>query len=162
MLFFVTDPASFSSQSCRLLLFQYCSPLRPYLFNALVAAEPESNLGFGEERSEEFLNTLLAANSKSIHKRASNCNRESVVNGEPSIQKMWVPKTPCAPIAIALMTSLPSRMPESNRTVNFPSFWALSTLGEAVIFSRAENVEIAPSICRPPAPENPQTSANIY
>ena len=61
------------------------------------------------------------------------------------------PRTACAPIAMALMTSLPVRMPESKRTVKLPSSWALRTLEHAVIFSRAENEAMAPSSCRAPA-----------
>src|SRR5216683_4146764 len=52
---------------------------------------------------------------------------------------------------MALMTSLPVRMPESKRTVNLPCSWPRRTLDDAVIFSRALNEPIAPSICRAPA-----------
>ena len=59
-------------------------------------------------------------------------------------------KTPCAPNASALMMSLPVLMPESNKTVSLPSFWAARTLGDFMMSSRASREGIAPSTWRPP------------
>ena len=51
---------------------------------------------------------------------------------------------------MALMMSLPVRIPESNKIVNFPEDWAALIIGDFMIISNASNAEIAPSTCRPP------------
>lgn len=52
---------------------------------------------------------------------------------------------------MALMMSLPVRIPESNRTVSFPLVCASMIFGEAQILSSAHIAGIEPSICRPPS-----------
>jgi hypothetical protein len=134
---------------------QHSFSLPPDLIDVLISAESERDLGICEQRSECLLDTLLAAQSESIHDRAPHYDHGShhrYLSFQNSLQVNFLPRTPCAPIAIALMMSLPVRMPESNRTVNLPCSCARRTLDDAVIFSRALNEPMAPSTCRPPTP----------
>ena len=59
-------------------------------------------------------------------------------------------KTAWAPKAMALIMSLPVRMPESNRTVSFLDFWAAMMVDDWQIKSRARSEGMAPSTCLPP------------
>ena len=46
--------------------------------------------------------------------------------------------------------SLPVRIPESKKIVNFPEDWAALIIDDFMIISNANNAGIAPSTCRPP------------
>jgi hypothetical protein len=69
---------SLSLQFCRsALLFQLCSPLRPYFLNALVPTQPERYLRIREKRPKHLLNAPFPTDRKPIHEWPSNCNRHS-------------------------------------------------------------------------------------
>jgi len=55
--------------TCRLSLLQHSFLFTPDLIDTLVATEPKRDLSIREESAQHLLDTLLAAQGKSIHDR---------------------------------------------------------------------------------------------
>lgn len=72
-----------------------------------------------------MLDALLAAEGQRIHERAAVCACDKCQQGRRG--DGYAQSTASAPRAIALITSLPVRMPESTRTVNLPAACAWRT-----------------------------------
>ena len=87
-----------------------------------------------------MLDALLAAECQRIHERAAVCARRA---GSDEFQQHgrsgegYAQSTASAPRAMALITSLPVRMPESMRTVNLPAACASRTFGLCMIWCSA-------------------------
>jgi hypothetical protein len=110
------------------------------------------NVQVGNRLHQNLFYACLAGDGEAVHERPTDWNGAVSENlgQKKKVRGENVPSTAWAPSASALRISLPVRMPESKRTVNFPVLCASRTLDDCITISSASSAPMDPSTWRPP------------